>query len=101
MFTVKRLAFLLAFAAPMAAHAQSADDAYTLGELQVTARARGGELIGGSVVGSEDLRRFDKVSLDRALDLAPGVISGNSGGSRKQLSISRKTVLRPSFNNVQ
>lgn len=81
---LRRLAFLLAIAAPMAAHAQSADDAYTLGELQVTARARGGELIGGSVVGAEDLRRFDKSSVDRALDLVPGAAAGNSGGSRNE-----------------
>ncbi|CAN7432667.1 TonB-dependent receptor [Phenylobacterium sp. LjRoot164] len=75
---------LLALASPTAVMAAQPDDAYTLGELQVTARTRGGELIGGSVIGSEDLRRFDKVSLDRALDLAPGVIAGNSGGSRNE-----------------
>ncbi len=66
-----------AFAAP-------ADDVYTLGELQVTARARDGDLIGGSVVGGEDMRRFDKFSVERALDLVPGAVAGNSGGSRNE-----------------
>ncbi len=65
-----------AFAAP--------DDVYTLGELQVTARTRGGELIGGSVVSGEDMRRFDKFSVERALDLVPGAVAGNSGGSRNE-----------------
>ena len=82
---LRRLALvLLCAAASPALAAEPADDAYTLGELQVTARTRGGELIGGTVIGQEDLRRFDKVSLDRALDLAPGVIAGNSGGSRNE-----------------
>lgn len=81
---MRRLALVLLCASASPALAAQPDDAYTLGELQVTARARGGELIGGSVIGSEDLRRFDKVSLDRALDLAPGVIAGNSGGSRNE-----------------
>jgi len=82
---LRRLALvLLCAAASPALAAEPADDAYTLGELQVTARTRGGELIGGTVIGQEDLRRFDKVSLDRALDLAPGVVSGNSGGSRNE-----------------
>ncbi|WP_293403184.1 TonB-dependent receptor [Phenylobacterium sp.] len=81
---MRRFVVLLALASPTAVMAAQPDDAYTLGELQVTARTRGGELIGGSVIGSEDLRRFDKVSLDRALDLAPGVIAGNSGGSRNE-----------------
>lgn len=52
-----------------------------MGELQVTARSRSGELIGGSVVAGEDLRRFDKTSLDQALDLVPSAAAGNSGGS--------------------
>ena len=82
--SVKRLALLLAFAAPVAAHAQTASEVYTLGELQVTARSRGGDLIGGAVAEADDLRRFDKSSLDRALDLIPGAVAGNSGGSRNE-----------------
>lgn len=69
-----------------AAHAQNtpAGDVYSLGELQVTARGRDGARIGGSVVTAEDLRRFDKPSLDRALDLIPGVSASNTGGSRNE-----------------
>jgi iron complex outermembrane receptor protein len=70
-----------------AAHAQTAPaggDVYALGELQVTARGRTGEPVGGSVVAAEDMRRFAKPSLDRALDLVPGVNASNTGGSRNE-----------------
>lgn len=66
---MRRLPFLVL--SPAAAVAAPAE-VYTLGELQVTARSRSGELIGGSVVAGEDLRRFDKTSLDQALDFVPG-----------------------------
>ena len=68
-----------------AAHAQAtATDVYALGEVQVTARNGVGELVGGSVIKGEDLRKFDKASIDQALDLIPGAAAGNSGGSRNE-----------------
>lgn len=71
-----------------AAHAQNAkdqtSDVYALGEVQVTARNSDGGLVGGAVVKGEDLRKFDKVSVDQALDLVPGASAGNSGGSRNE-----------------
>ena len=87
-------AFLLAGAAGFAALsaagaalAQTAptdrpDDAYDLGELVVTARDRDGQIVGGAVIRSDDMRRFDKASVDQALDLIPGAAAGSSGGSR-------------------
>ncbi len=83
---MRLLVILLATTAaiPALAAAAPADGVYTLGELQVTARARTGELIGGSVVGAEELRRFDRTTVDQALDLVPGAVSGNSGGSRNE-----------------
>lgn len=77
------LAGALALAATGAA-AQAPDDVYTLGELQVTARDRQGATVGGAVIGTEDLRRFDKTSVDRALDLIPGVAASATGGSRNE-----------------
>ncbi|NGM50569.1 TonB-dependent receptor [Caulobacter sp. 602-2] len=65
-----------------AAHAQG--DVYALGEVQVTARNAAGETIGGSTVKGETLRKFDKASVDQALDLIPGAAAGNSGGSRNE-----------------
>nr|WP_295107205.1 TonB-dependent receptor [uncultured Caulobacter sp.] len=69
-----------------AAQAQTAtpDDVYALGEVRVTARGSDGGLIGGSVIKGEDLRKFDKISVDQALDLIPGANAGNSGGSRNE-----------------
>lgn len=60
------------------------DDAYELGELTVTARNRQGEMVGGETILSEDLRRFDRVSVDQALDLVAGASSGATGGSRNE-----------------
>jgi len=70
-----------------AAQAQTQEtrgDVYTLGELQVTARNRAGEQVGGAVVTHEQLRRFNKVSVDQALDLVSGTAAGASGGSRNE-----------------
>ena len=71
------------------AHAQTTTssnygDIYELGEVRVTARGSDGGLIGGTEIKAEDLRKFDKVSVDQALDLIPGANAGNSGGSRNE-----------------
>ncbi len=66
------------------AHAEAANDVYALGEVRVTARTAAGDLVGGATVKGEDLRKFDKVSLDQALDLVAGASAGNSGGSRNE-----------------
>lgn len=61
-----------------------ADEVYELGELVVTARNRQGEAVGGDTISADDMRRFDRVSLDQALDLVAGVSSGSTGGSRNE-----------------
>lgn len=75
---------LMAGVAQAQTNAASNADVYNLGELQVTARNSAGERVGGSVVTGEALRKFDKVSIDQALDLVPGAAAGNTGGSRNE-----------------
>lgn len=86
--TSKRLLLCASVLAALAGAAQaqtvSGGDVYSLGELQVTARGRTGEPVGGAVIAAEDMRRFAKPSLDRALDLAPGVSASSTGGSRNE-----------------
>jgi iron complex outermembrane receptor protein len=74
----------VAFAGAAQAQSQTASDVYDLGEIQVTAHNREGDLVGGSVVSGERLRTFDKASVDQALDLIPGAAGGSSGGSRNE-----------------
>lgn len=89
---LKRIGLVGVAAATMAGasavHAQTAapgpDDAYELGELTVTARNRQGEMVGGETISSQDLRRFDRVSVDQSLDLIAGASSGSTGGSRNE-----------------
>ncbi len=83
-----RIALLAGTLLTGVAHAQTttpkASDVYALGEVRITARGSDGGLVGGAVVKGEDLRKFDKVSVDQALDLVPGASAGNSGGSRNE-----------------
>lgn len=69
-------------------HAQTApvpaDPVYHLGEIVVTARDRAGRPVGGAVIAGEDMRRFDRASVDQALDLVPGAAAGSTGGSRNE-----------------
>lgn len=72
-------------AAPVSALAQSpGPTAFGLGEIVVTVRDASGDPIGGTRLEAEDLRRFDKTTLDRALSLAPGVSAAPTGGSRNE-----------------
>lgn len=63
---------------------ERADDVYELGELVITARNRDGRPVGGAAITGDDMRRFDKASVDQALDLIPGAAAGSSGGSRNE-----------------
>ena len=72
-------------ATPLVAMAQGAGkDVYTLGELQVTARSHAGEALGGAVISGEDLKTFNRQTIDQALALVPGANASNSGGSRNE-----------------
>lgn len=81
-------ASLLALATP--AMAQDATDipagdgTFGLGQIVVTAERAPGVSIGAESVGQEALYTFDRRSLDDAANLIPGVVAGNSGGSRNE-----------------
>lgn len=74
---------LLLVAAPGAVLAQESG-VYALGELQVTARDRSGEALGGAVVTGAELQQFNRQSVDQALALVPGTNASNTGGSRNE-----------------
>lgn len=76
---------LLMSASPAMAAAKAGDrDVYDLGELLVTAKTRNGEAIGGSVVTGEQLRTYNRQTVDQALALIPGTNASNTGGSRNE-----------------
>lgn len=74
----------------MLTHTASADtspqteDRFELGEVIVTARKLDNSLIGGVEVAQQQLRTFDKTSIDQALDLVSGANASNTGGSRNE-----------------
>jgi iron complex outermembrane receptor protein len=76
--------FLSAVPAVASAQQERAEDVYALGELQVTARSRAGEALGGSVVTGEALRTYNRQTVDQALALIPGANASNTGGSRNE-----------------
>lgn len=59
---------------------------FTLGELHVIAAPTGQETdpLGGSTVTGKQMETFATDTLDKAVNLAPGVSSSNSGGSRNE-----------------
>ncbi|WP_298125862.1 TonB-dependent receptor [Brevundimonas sp.] len=102
-------------AAPVTAAAQAADpEVFSLGEIVVTARDARGDRVGGARLEADDLRRFQKTTLDQALALAPGVNAAPTGGSRNEalvfvrgfdrfqttLSIDGVRVFLPSDNRI-
>jgi iron complex outermembrane receptor protein len=77
---------LLMSASPALAMAQqaTANDVYTLGELQVTAKSRAGEALGGAVISGDTLQTYNRQTVDQALALIPGTNASNTGGSRNE-----------------
>lgn len=75
---------VMAASLPGLVQAQERDGVYYLGEVQITARARTGEALGGATVSGEVLQTFQKLSVDQALDLVPGANASSSGGSRNE-----------------
>ncbi|ARR55674.1 TonB-dependent receptor [Rhizorhabdus wittichii DC-6] len=77
-----------AVAAMAPAHAEtagdSADNAFSLGQIIVTGVRPAGVEVGGSTLTSEAIYAFNRPTLDEAANLIPGVASGNSGGSRNE-----------------
>ncbi|MCW2351134.1 TonB-dependent receptor plug domain-containing protein [Sphingobium sp. B12D2B] len=69
------------------ARAQASDGeagSFGLGQIIVTAPAGPDRLIGTETLGQQAMARFNRVQLDDAIDLLPGVSAGNSGGSRNE-----------------
>ncbi len=59
-------------------------NAFTLGQIVVTAPAPGGPSITSSTLDAEAISLFQRNSLDDAVNLMPGVSSSNTGGSRNE-----------------
>lgn len=65
-------------------HLAADSNAFTLGQIIVTAHPAEGIAIGSSALNSEAIYAFDRNSLDDAANLIPGVVASNSGGSRNE-----------------
>lgn len=65
----------------------TAEGAFRLGEIvNVLGRDPGSPGIGGTVVTHDQLRTFDKISLDQAVNIAPGVVSTFDANGRRNES---------------
>lgn len=62
----------------------SGDNVFTLGQIIVTAPRVDGISISPSTLSSDAIYAFNRVTLDDAVNLMPGVSSSNSGGSRNE-----------------
>ncbi|QNQ10605.1 TonB-dependent receptor [Sphingomonas alpina] len=60
------------------------DNAFDLGQIIVTGTREPGVAIGASTLSSEAIYAFNRVTLDEAVNIIPGVSSSNSGGSRNE-----------------
>ena len=57
---------------------------FTLGEVNASAPAPDSSEIGGSTVTQDDIKQFNRESLDRAIDLVPGASVSNVGGRNER-----------------
>ncbi|MBO9581069.1 MAG: TonB-dependent receptor [Sphingobium sp.] len=73
-----------ALAQSTSAEAGQSDGNFRLGEIIVTGHTGQGLEIGDSTIGQEAIFTFNRVTLDDATNLIPGVTAGNSGGSRNE-----------------
>jgi iron complex outermembrane receptor protein len=84
-----------AFGLPLAAPALAADgDAFELGAITIVDSQGLGNLGGTSTVGSEDIRKNDRETLGKALDLVPGVSLSRVGARNEQMVYLRGFDLR-------
>lgn len=86
---VSSIAIAFGLALPTAAFAEDeapAQDngAFTLGQIVVTASRPQGIEVSGETLTSEAIHAFDRQSLDETLNIMPGVVASNSGGSRNE-----------------
>ncbi|QYE34709.1 TonB-dependent receptor plug domain-containing protein [Polymorphobacter sp. PAMC 29334] len=68
----------------VAATPAAEDSAFGLGQIVITGHRAEGVSIGGDTIGQEAIYSFNRLGLDDAASLIPGVTSGNSGGSRNE-----------------
>src|SRR5688572_2588534 len=69
---------------PRNASAQPADSVFTLGEIvYVLGKDPGSPGIGGSEITREQLHAFERATLDRAINLVPGVVSMQDANGRR------------------
>ncbi|MBI1360957.1 MAG: TonB-dependent receptor [Alphaproteobacteria bacterium] len=77
-------------AAPVPALAQTAPDqdasdtVFVLGRISAAPSDSEGQHIGGSDIGAADMRKLDAQTVDQAIDLVPGAVASNTGGSRNE-----------------
>lgn len=64
--------------------AGAADDRFSLGLIVVTAPRAEGVGIDSGTLSSEAIYTFGRTALDDAVNLMPGVVAGNSGGTRNE-----------------
>lgn len=57
---------------------------FTLGQVNASAPAEGSSDMGGSTVTQDDIRQFNRESLDRAIDLVPGASVSNVGARNER-----------------
>lgn len=71
------------------AHAQGADDIFDLGEIVVIGtRIDGTSNVGSAVISKEQLQAFERITLEQAVNLAPGVSSNlDANGRRNEYDI--------------
>ena len=75
---------VLCTSAPVFAETGSEGNAFTLGQIVVTAPVQPDVTVGASTLSANAMYIFDRVTLDDAANLIPGVSASNSGGSRNE-----------------
>lgn len=60
------------------------DTVFVLGRIDSGITSSDGETVSSSSITAEDMRKYDRASVDEALDLIPGANASNTGGSRNE-----------------
>ncbi len=81
---IATLASSPAFAQAITAPVEERDSSFALGQIVVTGQRPEGVSIGIDTIGSQAMATFNRNTLDDAATLIPGVVAGNSGGSRNE-----------------
>ena len=74
----------IALSAPALAQESAADTVFVLGRIDSGIANSDGETVSASSLSGEDLRTFDRASVDEAMDLIPGANASPTGGSRNE-----------------